>query len=211
MNRKIYSFATVVLLTVLFGCYPGGAEYIDEYDITYTNYDKTYDFVGKGTYSLPNKVVKVTGDLASVNPQPPEYLKDVYGLPILAQIDANMKALGWAKVDINNIPAPDVQILPAAWESTTIIYGGYWGSYWCWYYPYYCGGGWYYPYTPVATYSSGTLVMTMVDPNAESTDGSKRVTWTGAINGLLVGSYDANRVNRGIDQAFYQSPYLKTN
>ncbi len=209
MNRKIYSFATVVLLTVLFGCYPGGADYIDEYDITYTNYDKTYDFVSKGTYTLPNKVVKISGDLVSVNPQPPEYLKDVYGLPILAQIDANMQALGWTKVDVNS--NPDIQVLPAAWESTTIIYGGYWGSYWCWYYPYYCGGGWYYPYTPVATYSTGTLVMTMVDPNAESTDGSKRVTWTGAINGLLVGTYDANRVNKGIDQAFYQSPYLKTN
>jgi len=210
MDRKIYSLATVVLLTVLFGCYPGGAEYIDEYDIVYSNYDKTYDFAGKGTYSLPDKVMKITGNAVSINPQPPEYIKDVYAFPILARIDANMQALGWTKVAAN--ANPDVQVLPAAWESTTIIYGGYWGGYWCWYYPYYCGGGgWYYPYTPVATYSTGTLVMTMVDPNTESTDGSKRVTWTGAINGLLVGSYDGNRIDRGIDQAFAQSRYLKTN
>jgi hypothetical protein len=209
MNSKIYSLATVVLLTVLFGCYPGGAEYVEEYDVTYTNHDKTYDFAGKATYSLPTKIVKVTGDLVSVNPQPPEYIKDIYAQPILAQIDANMQALGWTKVDVNS--NPDVQLLPAAWESTTIIYGGYWGGYYCWYYPYYCGGGWYYPYVPVTTYTTGTLVMTLVDPNAESTDGSKRVAWTGAINGLLSGSYDAGRVNKGIDQAFTQSPYLKTN
>jgi hypothetical protein len=211
MNRKIYSFASVVLLTVLFGCYPGGAEYVDEYDITYSNYDKTFDFVGKGTYSLPNKIVKVTGDLVSVNPQPPEYVKDIYGIPMLAEIDAQMQNLGWTKVDVNS--NPDVQLLPAAWESTTIIYGGYWGSYYCWYYPYYCGGGWYYPYTPVATYSTGTLVMTLVDPSAagESADGNKHVVWTGAVNGLLAGTYDVSRVNRGIDQAFKQSPYLKTN
>jgi len=209
MNRKIYSFATVLLLTVLVGCYPGGAEYVDEYDITYTNYDKTYDFVGKATYSLPNKIMKITGDAISVSPQPPEYIKDIYGVPILAQIDANMQSLGWTKVDVNS--NPDVQLLPAAWESTTIIYGGYWGGYYCWYYPYYCGGGWYYPYVPVTTYSTGTLVMTLVDPNAESTDSNKRVAWTGAINGLLSGSYDAGRVNKGINQAFTQSPYLKTN
>ena len=211
MNSKIYSLATVVLLTVLFGCYPGGAEYVDEYHITYSNYDKTFDFVSKGTYSLPNKIMKITGDVISVNPQPPEYVKDIYGVPMLAQIDANMASLGWTKVDVNS--NPDVQLLPAAWESTAIIYGGYWGGYWCWYYPYYCGGGWYYPYVPVTTYTTGTLVMTMVDPSTlgESTDGNKHVVWTGAINGLLAGTYDVTRVNRGIDQAFKQSPYLKTN
>ncbi len=207
MKRKIYSLTTVVLLTVLFGCYPGGAEYVDEYDIAYTNYDKTYDFAGKSTYSLPDSVVKITGDLVQVNPQPPEYIKGIYAQPILARIDANMQKFGWTKVDVSN--KPDVQLLPAAWESTTIIYGGYWGSYWCWYYPYYCGGGWYYPYYPVTTFSTGTLVTTMVDPTTSSTDGSKRVVWTGAINGLLTGSYDADRVNKGIDQTFTQSPYLK--
>jgi len=205
MNRKIYSLATVALLTVLVGCYPGGAEYVDEYDITYTNHDGTYDFVAKATYSLPDKIVKVTGDLT----KPPEYVKDIYAGPILAQIDINMQKLGWTKVDINS--NPDLQLLPASWSSTTIIYGGYWGGYYCWYYPYYCGGGWYYPYTPVTTYTTGTLLMTLVDPNQESTDGSKRVAWTGAINGLLTGSYVASRVNKGIDQAFAQSPYLKTN
>ena len=35
--------------------------------------------------------------------------------------------------------------------------------------------------------------------------------WTSGINGLLSGRYDVNRVNKGIDQAFTQSPYLKTN
>jgi hypothetical protein len=35
--------------------------------------------------------------------------------------------------------------------------------------------------------------------------------WTSTINGLLSGQYDISRVNNGIDQAFKQSPYLKTN
>ena len=53
--------------------------------------------------------------------------------------------------------------------------------------------------------------MTIVDQTTPSTDGSKRVVWTGAINGLLTGSYSSSRINKAIDQSFTQSPYLKTN
>ena len=53
--------------------------------------------------------------------------------------------------------------------------------------------------------------MTMIDPNKESTDGSKQVVWTCAINGLLQGTYNVDRIKTGIDQAYTQSTYLKTN
>ena len=205
MKRKMHSLTFLALVTVLFGCYPEGPEYADELDIAYSNFDKDYNFAAKGTYSMPDKIVIITGK----DNAPPEYIKDIYAVPILAQIDQNMKALGWTKVAGNT--NEDVQLMPASWSSTTIIYGGYYGGYWCWYYPYYCGGGWYYPYYPVSSYSTGSLVMTMTDPNLESTDGSKRVVWTGAINGLLSGSYNGGRVAKGIDQVFTQSPYLKTN
>ncbi len=190
---------------LLWGCSIQGPDYTEELDLVYTNYDNKFDFKAKGTYSLPDKIVKVTGDPLA----PPEYIKDIYGIPILAQIEANMTALGWTKVDVNAFP--DVQLLPAAWSTTTIITGGYWGGYWCWYYPYYCGGGWYYPYYPVSTYTTGTLLMTMTSPSDESTDGSVRVVWTGAMNGLLQGGYDIDRIKNGVDQTFKQSPYLKTN
>lgn len=205
MKRKIFSFAVMALVTVLFGCYPAGPEYVDELDVTYSNYDKNFDFKSLGTYSMPDKIVKITGDPTA----PPEYVKDIYATPMLAQIDANMQGLGWTKVTANT--TEDIQLLPASWSSTTIIYGGYWGGYYCWYYPYYCGGGWYYPYTPVSSYTTGTLVMTITDPKNESTDGSRRVAWTGAINGILSGTYNFDRITKGINQIFTQSPYLKTN
>jgi hypothetical protein len=53
--------------------------------------------------------------------------------------------------------------------------------------------------------------MTMVDPNMESADGRVRAIWTGAINGLLSDVYSSSRVENGVNQAFKQSPYLKTN
>ncbi len=206
MKQKMIALALLMSAGLLWGCYPQGAEYVDELDIVYSVYDNDYDFVGQGTYSLPDKIVKITGK----ENQQPEYVKDIYAAPMLQQIESNMTKLGWSKVDVAD--GPDVQLLPAAWTSTTILVsGGYWGDYWCWYYPYYCGGGWYYPYPVYSSYTTGTFLMTMVDPNKESTDGSKQVVWTSAINGLLQGTYDVDRINKEIDQTFTQSPYLKTN
>lgn len=206
MKRKIYSAALITLIGFLGGCFPEGAQYVDELDLVYSVYDKGYDFQGKSTYSLPTQIVKITGDPT----QQVEYINPLYATPILAEIAANMTNLGWTQVDIS--ANPDIEFLPGAWSTTTIIVGGYWGSYWCWYYPYYCtGGGWYYPYYPTTSYTTGTLLMTMVDHKNASTDDSKRVVWTGAINGLLQGTYNVDRLNKNIYQTFTQSPYLKTN
>ncbi len=205
MKRILYSLVLFAVQVGFWSCHPGGAEYTDELDVVYSNYDKSYNFQNKGTYSMPDKVTKITGD----DSKPPEYVLDLYGDPILNEIDANMQALGWVKVDVSN--NPDIQVLPGAWQTTTIVTGGYYGGYYCWYYPYYCGGGgWYYPYPVVSSYTTGTLVMNIVDPNIDTPAGTKQVVWTGAINGIMDGSYKASRVINGIDQAFAQSPYLLT-
>lgn len=200
MKQKFYVLAIIAAMSFLWGCYPNGAEYYDETDVVYTNYDDEYDFVSKGTYSMPDKIVKITGELAEG--EDPEFVKEPYNTQILKKIESNMTALGYAKTDD---PAnADLVLFPAVWTNTTIYY---YYDYWCWYYPYYCGWGWGYPsYT---TQTSGTLLMTLI------ADGDDYVTptnvWTSAINGLLSGAYNTTRVNNGIDQAFKQSPYLKTN
>jgi hypothetical protein len=204
MKSRLVSLVLFASLGLLWGCYPEGPEYVDELDIVYSNYDPEFDFQSKGTYSLPDKIVKITGD----DDADIEYVSDLYGVPTLARIDQNMQDLGWTKVDAD---VADVHLLPAAWTTTTVFNWGYWGDYWCWYYPYYCGGGWYYPYYPTnSSYTTGTLLMTMTDPNEESAIGSTRVVWISAINGLYQGSYNASRINSTIDQAFKQSSYLNT-
>ncbi len=110
-----------------------------------------------------------------------------------------METLGWTRVD--DPEDADLTLFPASWTNTTIYY---WYDYWCWYYPYYCGWGWYYP-GYVSSFTTGTLVMTLVED--ENAIESYRV-WTGALNGLLSGSYNSSRVTKAIDQAFTQSPYL---
>lgn len=204
MRKRMIAFLLVGAQFVLWGCYLEGPDYTEELDIVLTNYDNQYDFVSKGTYSLPDQIVKITGKPSD----PPEYVKPIYAGPILTSIQTEMTKLGWTKVDVN--ANPDVQLMPAVWSTTTVV-GGSWGGYYCWWYPYYCSGGWYYPYYVVGSYTTGSMVMTMVDPKLESADGNVRVVWSTAMNGLLSGTYEIDRITAAIQQSFAQSPYLKTN
>lgn len=198
MKKKIVFLLGII--AVLTSCYPDGLEYYEETDIVYTNYTEGYDFAGKGTYAMPDKIVKITGNLAEG--QAPEYVKEPYNTQILNKIESNMSALGWTKVD--DPEEADLALMTAVWTNTTIVY---WNDYWCWYYYYYCGWGWYYP-TYSTSYTTGTLVMGLVASGDDYIEPSG--VWTAAINGLLSGSYDASRVTKSIDHAFNQSPYLNT-
>jgi hypothetical protein len=203
MKSALKILTMVLLVTSISGCYPDGPEYYEDLDLVFTGYDNEYPFGSRSTYSMPDQIVKITGDLTEA-----EFINDVYAVPMLNEIETNMSLRGWTRVDEN----ADVELLPAVWTSTTVVVtGGYYGGYWCWYNPYYCGGGWYYPYPATASYTSGTFAMVMIDELELSADDSKRVVWTTAINGLMSGSYDVNRINNAIDQAFEQSPYLTIN
>jgi len=187
----------------LLGCYPAGPEYVDDLDVVYTTYEEEYDFKSQATYAIPDKIVtdvKIkNGDTTYV------YMKDVYAEPILQAIESNMTALGWNKVDIAN--NPDILVTPAGITTTTYFYS-YWydwwygyGGYWGWYYP---------PYYTVSSYTTGTMIITMADPENDSPINRSPAIWIAAANGLLAYDYDINRVKKGIDQAFAQSPYLNT-
>ncbi len=194
----------LLLAPLLFtGCYPETPDYIEEYDLVYTDHSATFDFQAATTYSVPDSVVLITGNLDEG--ELPEMVDAQYGDLIIEQIRDNMNARGWTEV-----PAaanPDVVILPAVNKTTNVdiyySYGGYWG----WYYPYYgYGYGSYY----TTSYETGTLFMQMNDPSDVSGTGSVPIVWMGAINGLVEGSQASinQRVLTDIDQAFAQSEYL---
>jgi hypothetical protein len=198
MKKKFFLYLGIIAL--LGSCYPEGAEYYSDLDIVYTDYDDQFDFASKGVYSIPDKIVKIEGELS--DGEDPEYVKEPYNTQMLQKMESNMAALGWTKT---GDPAnADLVLFPAVWTNTTLYY---WNDYWCWYNPYYCGWGWGYP--SVSSYTTGTLLMTLTADGDDYIDPSQ--VWTSAINGLLSGSFDVARVNKAIDQAFTQSPYLKTN
>lgn len=201
MKEKLLALTCIVGLLFLGGCYPNGAEYYEDTDVVYTNYDDSYDFKSKGTYSMPDKIVNINGNI--VEGEEPEFIKEPYNTQILQKIESNMTALGYSKT---TDPAnADLVLFPAVWTNTTIYY---YYDYWCWYYPYYCGWGWGYYYPSYSSITTGTLLMTLVADGEEYVQPTN--VWTAAANGLLSGAYDVTRVNQAIDQAFKQSAYLNT-
>jgi hypothetical protein len=207
MKRGIKLVFFLTGISLLWGCYPNGPDYVEEMDIVVTKHNTEYDFVAKSTYAMPDKIVKITGN--KIEGDTPEFMPDVTAQKILDQIDKNMEALGWVKVALDAPTPPDLLLLPASWETTTVFY---WYDYWYWwyggYYPPYWG--WGYPPVYYSSYTTGTLLMNLVDPELEGANGSPIHQWSGAINGILTSSYNASRVNAAIDKAFTISPYLKT-
>jgi hypothetical protein len=61
----------------------------------------------------------------------------------------------------------------------------------------------------VSSYTTGTLLLTLTVDGEDYIEPSR--VWTAAANGVASGSFNISRVNKAIDQAFTQSPYLKTN
>jgi hypothetical protein len=198
-----------LLLTVMLGaCYPDGPDYYEDTDVVLTTFDDTYDFTSKSTYARPDQIV-VDIDIEDGDTTY-EYMKPQFATPIFQAIDANMTSRGFTKVDLDQ--DPDLLLMPAGLSSTTFFYS-YWYDWWYGCY-YGCGWGWYYPpYYTVSSYTTGSMIMTITDPNLANDSPINRspAVWISVANGLASGYYDITRVTESIDQSFEQSPYLKTN
>ncbi|MCB2222457.1 MAG: DUF4136 domain-containing protein [Bacteroidetes bacterium] len=218
MKSQIRNYSLFVLLVVLFsGCYPGGAEYTSDTDLVYTNYNDQFNFGSVQTYFMSDSIYHVVDE-----GKEPSYKFDNF---ILSELERNFDALGYTRLDSTNAngPEPDVVVVVTVVETTNYYaysypwYPGWgWGYYWkdsnYWGYP---GYGWGYPWyggTYVTSYSVGTILWDMFDPdNVDEDNEVVNVEWTGALNGLLgtSASTTENRISRGIKQAFDQSPYLQ--
>ena len=202
MNTRL-AIVFGTLFISLAGCYPDGPELTEDFDVVLTYFEDDYVFSNQNTYALPDRIVKITGDIDEG--EPPRFIPDAAATLILTKIDQNMQSLGWTKVGVDE--SPDLLLTPASWETTTInYYYDYWGWWWGGFYP-----GWGYPAYYVSSYTTGTLLMALIDPTIEGGNGNPIAQWTGAANGILSGALDADRINTAIDKSFAQSPYLKIN
>ncbi len=198
----------ILLASFLFGCYPSGPDFVEDYDAILTTYDEEFQFDARKTYARPDKIV-IDVEISRGGDTTFIYMDKKFADKIFAAIDRNMESLGWEKTQINFLP--DVLLTPAAMKSTNYYYS-YWYDWW--YGPGYGGWGWYYPpYYTVSSTTTGTLFITMADPNVkdDSPINQSQTAWLVVANGLLVGNFVESRVINSIDQAFDQSPYLKIN
>ena len=203
--KRLMLSASTLAQMLLMGCYPEQPEFVEDYDVVYTNYSTDFNFTNSYTFSLPDAVLKLDDNR---DPDaPPEFIDAKFGDVILANIEQNLTSRGWTKVVED--ADPQIVILASAFDTQFLYF--YNPGYWCWYYPWYCGPGWGYPgYAPgyVSGYTTGTVLVQMTQEE-DLSDDEIPVVWTGSLNGLLQGS-DANiigRIDRNLDQAFSQPPF----
>jgi hypothetical protein len=198
MKTKLGLFFLGMGLMMTISCtkYPPSTDRLLEDLAVMTQYDTKVDFNSFKTYSIAGSVMKVTDkDTVPMNDQTAN--------AVLAQIDLNMKARGFVKVAGTEKPDLGVQVL--YFENTTVYtyYYDWWG--WGGYYP-------YYPYYPVyySSYTTGTANIELLDLiNADATQRAS-IRWNAFIRGLLTGTHTTADITSRVDQAFIQTPQLKT-
>ena len=212
------------IMLIIGGCYPGGPEYLSDYDLIATEYSEEYwNANSPSTYYMPDSLgwIEDREDLDNNDDLTREY--DAF---ILGEVAENMALQGYQRItelDVNNPPDLYVFTQALAVKNTTVSwipgypwYGGYYPG-WGGYYPGY-GPGWggYYPGwggVPVATsYTTGTILIEMGDAkNLDEENKIVNMVWAAGIDGILGSSKASNEqfISQSIQQAFNQSPYLK--
>ena len=214
--KIIKLFISTLIMVLVFSCYDSNEDdlTVQDLDIVATTYDQEFNFDLAQTFVLPDSIIRITGSGNPVtsNPAVPDEI-------IIERVRQNMLDLGYTEEpDPENNPVDLAVVIQTLQVDTYVVTDPYFfWDYWGWYpwnpgYGYGPGYGWYYPYpVVVGSYSTGTLLINMFDPEqADAGEELIPIAWLGALNGLLQGS-DSNlqsRVIRGIDQAFEQSPYL---
>lgn len=206
----------LLVACMLWACYPESPTTVEEVDIVVTAFDESFDFASALTYAMPDSVVEIDlgeGALGSYD--------HALSAGILARVALNMATAGYTREMDPVANGADVVIIVQA--SVTLNVNAYsyypWDPYWGWYPGWsYWGGcpgcGWGYPWGPVTSvtsYTTGSVIIEMVDPTAmPSTDDGPawNMRWAAILNGMAEGGNAAGRLDSAIDQAFAQSPYL---
>jgi hypothetical protein len=212
-------------LALVAACYPSGVDSNSDYNTVTTVYDTAFSasggFQALTTYSIPGATTAnpqncTIEDLADGGTF--QFSNPLLPTTICSTLATQLDDLGYTLVDAAVAPGgtpPDFVVTVSALNQSYTAYVSYpWYGYWGGYYPYYPWGGWgiYYPWVVSYNYNVGTLVITMVKPNTDTSlpdGGQMNAVWTGALNGVVTqANVTPPIVASGIVQAFSQSPYL---
>ena len=210
-KKLIVLFSLLILSSfILYSCYPDYGLTTSDYDTVITVFDNDADFK-KPTYAMPDTIVHFVEEGEEDNV---DRSKDAL---ILSTIQSNMSKLQYERVPVDTTADPPSFVIIVGVTVTdnyaAVSYPGwgYWGG-WGWWggYP-----GWGYPGgTVVYSYTTGTIFMSMLDPNKINADETFGAVWLARINGVVSNSSTSNvnnRITTRINDAFNQSPYLGAN
>ena len=209
IGRSSLGVAWLALAAI--ACYPDrSVDSTTEFAAVTTLYDKAAPFQSITKYALPDTVLYVPKEEDKEVPE-------VTQAAILSAIRTNLNSLGWSEVVAPTQNNPVDVYVTAAVASQTYVgwvydYWGYWGWYPYWPPGYGPGYGWGYPgYWYPYSYTTGSVILGMIH-NVPQVSGQRvPLIWTGAVNGVLADATTNIAIaTAGINQAFEQSPYLRT-
>ncbi len=206
-RRAMTGLVAILLAVLLAACYPGGPEETSDLGAVVTARVPGADYTGLATFALEDTVIVLKLDDSSAEPIDPSY-----NPVILAELRAQMVAAGFQDVTPDTATVtPDVWLVVGAVQAEVWFYWYNWGYYGGWWGP---GWGYYPPSGGTGSFQNGTVLWQLldlrdVDPGAP--DQEPAPIWMGGLNGVVSGSHGTNEsgIRKGIDQAFYQSPYIK--
>jgi len=210
MKTKIYLILLAVGLLSAVSCtkYPPASGRLTEDLAILTKYDVTVDFNQYHTFYIADSIYyKDSKDSGRY--------RDANAVAVLNRIISNMTSRGFLQITDTVHNEYDLGIMVFAVKNTNVnVYypGWYWGYYppsW-WGYPYYPYNYPYYP-TYITSYSTGTLWWELVDRKNAPVTQKLFIRWNAFIRGLLTGYHSMSDITTSIDQAFKQSPAVRTN
>jgi len=203
MKTKLFLTFFIAGLIMMAACskYPAASDRLLEDLVIYTKYDTNVKFNRFTTFSIVDSI-------AYIAPKDSGKVLDAEAIAVLNQISLNMTNRGYQKVAKNQNPDLGINVVVVKNVNTQVYYPGwYWG--YPGYYPpwYWGGGGYYYPYYPtyITSYSTGTLLIDMVDRKDIMPGDTLYIRWNAYIRALLTSDHSIGQITQSIDQAFKQT------
>ncbi len=208
MKKKLITLISLGFI-LLASCskYPPETSRLAEDMVIYTKYDLTANFATYKTFAIVPNIAYIDGKDSSV-------LTDANAQALLGEITLNMENRGYKLTSRTSAPDLGINVTAIKNTSTTVYTPG-----WYWGYPGYYSPGWWgypgygydYPYPPtyISSYSTGTLLIDLVDLKNKTTDNKVMIRWNAYIRALMTGNHTLDDIIKSIDQAFKQTPAIK--
>jgi hypothetical protein len=224
----------IIMMT---SCLKNETVYYDELDVTLTNYEVGFDFSSYTSFAMPDSTILKTNYLTEAEIES-FYAPGGTSENTLALLKSKFQERGYTFTEsVDNADFMAVPTVLMIQQSGAVYYPpgwwwgypgwgwGGWGGWWG-----YPGYGWNPGYVQYYSYKVGTIVLEMVDgksfrdvndwgesrgqgEQAYTSDEVPDLTirWMASIDGYISSNaeYNTDRAQRGMDEAFEQSPYLK--
>lgn len=173
--------------------------------VVITNFDTEADFSSYATYAIPTDTIGLITN-TNVNDTLLLQSEEDFPRPVLDKIRANLNARGYTRVGRNE--DPDIGVTVTLVEDFNIFqqvvyptgyYSGYYG-YGSWY---------YYPYVNTYAYSTGVLIIELVDLKNRNAQNEVKVIWNSYMGDVFSSRNPKDDAAEAIDQAFVQSDYIQ--